>query len=262
MGLSEIATAFARARAEGRPALMPYWPLGYPDADTSLQVVRAIAEAGADMIELGVPFSDPLADGVVIQKATQIALERGISVAGCMALTREARTLGVRVPAFAMGYLNPAMAYGEAAYVRDWAAAGVDGLILPDLPPADSAVVGEQCAAAGMALVQFVAPTSPEKHLALAARHASGFVYVVQVTGVTGARTALADGLREYVQRVKAHAGETPVVVGFGVSTPAHVREIGTFADGAIVASALIRHAGEAPDPARAAYEFVRELRG
>ena len=262
MGLEKIATAFAQSRAQGRPALMPYWPLGYPTAGASVRVIEAIVRAGADMIELGVPFSDPLADGVVIQKATQIALAHGITVAGCIDLAAQLRARGVAIPLFAMGYMNPLMACGEARYVDAWHAAGVDGLIVPDLPPEDSGELGALCAARGMALVQFAAPTSTEARLSLSTAHASGFVYVVQVAGVTGARAALATGLREYVERVKLHARTKPVVVGFGISTAAHVREIGTYADGAIVASALIRHAGEAADPAQAAFEFVRELRG
>lgn len=261
MGLQDVERAFARAKAEGRPALMPYWSLGYPDAETSLRVVEAIARAGADMIELGVPFSDPLADGPVIQRANQIALERGITVNGCLDLAARARAGGVSAPFFAMGYLNPLLAYGEGRYVEAWRAAGAAGLIVPDLPPEECGDLKRACDVQDMGLVQFVAPTSTEARLSLAALHATGFIYVVSVTGVTGARDRLPDGLREYVERVKAHAGGKPVVVGFGISTRAHVREVGEFADGVIVASALIRAAGEAPDPAQAAYDFVRELR-
>jgi tryptophan synthase alpha chain len=262
MGLTEIQRAFARAKAEGRPALMPYWSLGYPDAETSLRVIEAIARAGADMIELGVPFSDPLADGPVIQRANQIALERGITVSRCLDLTTRARAGGVTAPLFAMGYLNPLIAYGEGRYVEAWSTAGADGLIIPDLPPEECDHIKRACDARGMGLVQFVAPTSTDERVDLAAVHASGFIYVVSVTGVTGARDRLPEGLREYVERVKAHAGGKPVVVGFGISTHAHVREVGEFADGVIVASALIRAAGQADDPAAAAYEFVRGLRG
>ncbi len=260
MGLTEITRAFARARSEGRPALMPYWPLGFPDMERSLEVVEAIARAGADMIELGVPFSDPLADGVVIQRATQIALKNGATVAGCVSLARRARAAGVTAPFFAMGYLNPLIAYGEEAYARDWRAAGADGLIVPDLPPEEAGDLSAACAGHDLALAQFVAPTSTSARAVLAARRATGFIYVVQVTGVTGARTALAAGLREYVERVKSVSGGTPVVVGFGISTAAQVREVGQYADGVIVASALIRAAGDAPDPAAAAYDFVRGL--
>lgn len=262
MGLFHIQTAFERARAGGRPALMPYWPLGYPDAETSLRVVEAIARAGADLIELGVPFSDPLADGPVIQRATQIALERGITVSRCAALAAEARARGVSAPLLAMGYLNPLLAFGERAYVEAWRAAGADGLIVPDLPPEESGGLAALAAANDLALVQFAAPTSTDARIALAVARASGFVYIVSVTGVTGARSQFAAGLQDYVARVKAAAGGLPVAVGFGVSTREHVREIGAFADGVIVGSALVRAAGEAADPAGAAFDFVKMLRG
>jgi len=261
MGLAEIAAAFARARAEGRPALMPYWSLGYPDAETSLRVIAAIARAGADMIELGVPFSDPLADGPVIQRANQIALERGITVSRCIEIAARARGAGIVAPFLTMGYLNPVFAYGEARYVGDWQRAGADGLIVPDLPPEECQKLKGECDARRMALVQFTAPTSTDERVRLAAIHATGFIYIVSVAGVTGARDKLAEGLRDYVLRVKALAGDTPVVVGFGISKPEHVREVGEFADGVIVASALIRAAGDAPDPAQAAFEFVSELK-
>jgi tryptophan synthase alpha chain len=260
MGLTAIANAFARAKTTGRPALMPYWPLYYPDPDTSLRVIDAIVSAGADMLELGVPFSDPLADGPVIQRASQVALEHGASVQRCINLASQLNSRGLHVPSLAMGYLNPLIAYGEEAYVRAWRLAGVDGFIVPDLPPEESDTLSAACAANDMALVQFTAPTSTEQRIALAVKHATGFIYVVAVTGVTGARDQLATGLREYVERVKAQANGKPVVVGFGISKPEHVREVGQFADGVIVASALIRAAGTAPDPAQAAYDFVRRL--
>jgi tryptophan synthase alpha chain len=262
MPLSNIAAAFARAKAEGRPALMPYWSLGFPDIETSLRVIEAIARAGADMIELGVPFSDPLADGPVIQRANQIALEHGITVKKCLDIAARARANGVRAPLLAMGYLNPLVAYGEAHYVDAWQRAGADGLIVPDLPPEESANLERECAAREMSLVQFVAPTSTDERIGLAAQRASGFIYAVSVTGVTGGRAQLATGLREYVERVKARAHGKPIAVGFGISTAAQVREVGTFADGVIVGAALIRAAGDAPDPAQAAYAFVKELRG
>lgn len=261
MGLQHIQQTFARARSEMRPALMPYWTLGYPDASTSVRVIKAIVSAGADMLELGIPFSDPLADGPVIQRASQIALENGASVRGCIELASELRASGINVPMIAMGYVNPLLAYGVANYVRDWHAAGVDGFIVPDLPPEEGGEMAEECTRKQMALVQFTAPTSTPQRVKLAVQHATGFIYVVAVTGVTGARDSLAIGLREYVERVKTQTGELPVVVGFGVSKPEHVREIGEYADGVIVASALLRAAGEAADPAINAAEFVRSLR-
>jgi tryptophan synthase alpha chain len=261
MGLADIQSIFARARAEGRPALMPYWPLGFPNADTSLNVIEAIVRAGADILELGVPFSDPLADGPVIQRASQVALEQGATVKRCIELASNLRSRGVRIPLLAMGYLNPLIAYGEQQYVEAWHTAGADGFIVPDLPPEESGTLGALCAGSDMALIQFAAPTSTEQRIELAVRNATGFIYVVAVTGVTGARDRLATGLRQYVERVKARAQGKPVVVGFGISKPEHVREVGQYADGVIVASALIRAAGEASDPPQVAYDFVRNLK-
>lgn len=260
MGLTEIKNAFARAKAEGRPALMPYWTLGYPDVENSLKVIEAIARAGADMIELGIPFSDPLADGAVIQQASQIALAHGVSVRQCLELTNTARARGVKIPLMAMGYMNPIMAHGEKRYAEDWHTAQADGLIVPDLPPEEATDIKAACDAHDMALVQFVAPTSTVARMTYTVQQATGFVYVVQVTGVTGARDKVAEGLGDYVARVKAVARGTPVAVGFGVSKREHVREIGQYADGVIVGAALIRAAGTAADPAQAAYAFVREL--
>jgi tryptophan synthase alpha chain len=261
MTLASVDAAFKRARAEGRAALMPYWSLGYPNAETSLRVIDAVARAGADMMELGVPFSDPLADGPVVQHANQTALDNGITVRGCLDITTRARSAGATLPMFAMGYLNPVLQFGEQQYVEAWRAAGASGLIIPDLPPEQSTDMVDACRANDMAMVQFAAPTSTDRRLALAAKHASGFVYVVSVAGTTGARNALPSGLREYVTRVKKSVGGKPVVVGFGISTAEHVREVGEYADGVIVASALLRHAGAAADPAAAAYDFVRALR-
>lgn len=260
MGLTEIQSAFAKARAEGRPAFMPYWTLGYPDVETSLKVIEALARAGSDFIELGVPFSDPLADGSVIQQASQIALSHGVSVRQCMSMTKTVRERGVKIPFLAMGYMNPIMAFGEARYAEAWQAAQADGLIVPDLPPEEATEIKAHCDKRDMALVQFVAPTSTDERMAFTAQQASGFIYVVQVTGVTGARDKTAIGLREYVERVKAKANGTPVAVGFGVSKREHVREIGQFADGVIVGAALVRAAGQAANPAQAAYDFVKQL--
>ncbi len=260
MGLLEIKNAFARAKAQGRPAFMPYWTLGYPDVESSLKVIEALARAGADMIELGVPFSDPLADGTVIQQASQIALAHGVSVRQCMEIASTARARDVKIPFLAMGYMNPIMAFGEKRYAEAWHNAQADGLIVPDLPPEEAVDIKAACAAHDMALVQFVAPTSTEERMTFTAHQATGFVYVVQVTGVTGARDKVAAGLGDYVARVKAVANGTPVAVGFGISKREHVREIGQFADGVIIGAALIRAAGNAPDPAQAAYDFVHSL--
>ncbi len=259
-GTAHIAAAFASARAAGRAAFMPYWPLGYPDRETSLRVVEALAAAGADLIELGVPFSDPLADGPVIQHATQVALERGTRAADCIGLAAELRRRGVRVPFMLMGYINPLLAYGPARYVQDSLAAGVDGLIVPDLPPEDAGEVEAECRGRGLALAYLLAPTSTPERIALVARRATGFVYLVSVAGVTGARSTVPAGLPEFVARVRACEAGLPLAVGFGVCTPAQAAAIGRLADGVIVGSALVRAAGEAQDPAAEAGRFVREM--
>jgi tryptophan synthase alpha chain len=224
-------------------------------------VIEAIVQAGGDMLELGVPFSDPLADGPVVQRASQVALEHGASVGNCIALAARLRERGINIPLLAMGYLNPIIAFGEERYVQAWRAAGIDGFIVPDLPPEESGSLGAVCAAEDMALIQFAAPTSTEPRIELAAQHATGFIYVVAVTGVTGPRDRLAAGLRQYVEHVKTKAHGKPVVVGFGISKPEHVREVGQYADGVIVASALIRAVGEAPDPAQMAYDFMSAIK-
>jgi tryptophan synthase alpha chain len=259
-GLSHIAETFETTRRERRAALMPYYTLGFPTPAASREVVQAIAAAGADLIELGVPFSDPLADGPTIQHSTQVALEQGMSVARCLALVAELRAASVTQPFLLMGYINPILAYGVEKYVADAVAAGADGFIVPDLPPEEAVEMQAACAAHGAALVYLAAPTTTDERLAAVAAKTTGFLYLVSLAGVTGARSALPPGLTDFVQRAR-RVCEKPLAVGFGVSTPEMARQVGQIADGVIVGSALIRAAGEAPNPAAAAGVFVRRLR-
>lgn len=259
MGLDRIAAAFAAARAENRAALMPYYTLGYPNGPTAEAVLRAVAAAGADLIELGVPFSDPLADGPTIQRSTQIALERGMTVAGCLASVGRLRASGVTQPLLLMGYVNPVLAYGAARFVRDVAAAGADGLIVPDLPPEEAGEIAAACAAHGLALVHLAAPTTTDARLARLAAATTGFLYLVSVAGVTGARAELPPDLATFIGRARAVA-RTPVAVGFGIAGPAQARAVGQLADGVIVGSALINAVTGADDPAAAAQRFVGGL--
>jgi tryptophan synthase alpha chain len=258
-GLARIASAFAYARAEGRAALMPYFTLGYPDIPTSEAVVRAIAAAGADLIELGVPFSDPLADGPTIQHSTQVALEQGMTLIRGLALTSRLREAGVTQPLLLMGYVNPILAYGVRRYVADAAAAGADGFIVPDLPPEEAGELEAACRAHGLALIFLLAPTSTPERIAAVASHATGFVYLVSLVGVTGARDQLPPDLAAFVDRVRG-ATSLPLAVGFGIATPEHAAAVGALADGVIVGSALIKAVGTAADPAAAAGRFVRVL--
>lgn len=263
-GVDRIAGAFARAEAEDRAALMPYLPLGYPTPAASLDLVEAAVAGGADVVELGVPFSDPLADGPTIQGATQVALSQGMSLARCLSAVRTLRARGVTTPFVLMGYYNPVLAYGEDALCRDARAAGVDGLIVPDLPPEEGAPLEARCDAEGLGLIYLLAPTSPEARVRRVVAQARGFVYLVAVTGITGARDRLAPGLAAFVQRVRA-ATDKPLAVGFGISTPAQARRVAALADGVIVGSALVRAAamraaeGDAPARVRAFVAGLRE---
>ena len=258
---SRIAAAFARARAEGRTTLIPYVTAGYPSLAMSEQLVPALERGGADLIEIGVPFSDPLADGATIQRASQVALANGVRLADCLELVRRLRTKhGVEAPLLLMGYYNPILQYGPRRFAAAAAAAGVDGFIVPDLPTEESDELLAACRAHGRDLIFLLAPTSTEARIADVGRRASGFVYCVSLTGVTGVRDRLPD-LEGYVARVRRHT-ELPLAIGFGVSTPEHVRQVGAVADGAVVASALINHLDrfpEAEQPA-AAEAFVRAL--
>ncbi len=259
-GLEHIASAFKAAKTEDRAALMPYFTLGYPTPEMSLDIVEAIAGAGADLIELGVPFSDPLADGPTIQHSTQVALKQGVNAAQCIEMVADLRARGVVQPLMLMGYINPILAFGVEHFVAEAAKAGADGFIVPDLPPEEAAGIEAACQSHGRALVYLLAPTSPPERIELLANRSTGFLYLVSLTGVTGARDTLPPHLADFVQRVRTVA-RTPLAVGFGISTPEQARAVGQIADGVIVGSALIKATGQGKDPAQAAAEFVRRLR-
>ena len=256
-GWQSIATMFAAAKSEGRAAFLPYYPIGYPTYAASLDAVAAMAEAGADGFEIGVPFSDPLADGPTIQAATQVALENGMTVRRCLDAVHDLRVRGIRQPMLMMSYLNPLLAYGPEAFVRDAAAVGADGLIVPDLPPEEAAVFADACAVNGLALVFFLAPTSSDRRIRLVGERTTGFIYMVSVTGVTGERSDLPPDLAEFINRVRAQT-DKPLVLGFGISTPAHVRMVSPLTDGFIVGSAIVRAAADGVEAVRA---LVTELR-
>lgn len=257
-GRSHIAAAFAQAQKNQSAALMPYFTLGFPDRATSLDIIEAIAPY-SDLIELGVPFSDPLADGPTIQRSTQIALENGTTSADCLAMVRELRARGIAKPFLLMGYYNPILAYGIEAYVRDAAAAGVDGFIVPDLPPEEAEALEQAAQTADLVLVPFLAPTSNPKRIAAIAPRAQGFIYLVSVAGVTGARAQVQADLGAFVARVRQQA-QVPLAVGFGIGTPEQAAKVGALADGVIVGSALINAVAAAEAQAAAAGAFVASL--
>ncbi len=243
---------------KNKPIFMPYFPLGYPDLETSLDVLEALATHGADLIEVGLSFSDPLADGPIIQKATQKALEGGITVAKALAGITELRRRGVTIPLVLMGYFNPMLAYGLEKFVHDAGEAGVDGFIIPDLPPEESAEFA--LIAQTLPQITMLAPTTPDERMEMIARGAKGFIYLVSVTGVTGARTGLPEGLAELVERVRKHTS-VPVCVGFGIGTPEQAQAVGAVADGVIVGSACVRTIGESATPVETARQFARSFK-
>jgi len=254
-GHERIATAFAQA--PGAAALMPYMMGGFPSPQQSLRIGEACVAAGADIIELGFPYSDPLADGPVIQAADTRALEAGTSVGAVLEI---AQRLSQSVPVVAMCYANMVFAPGADAFVERLQRSGASGLIVPDLPHGASPEVEEACERAGLALVPLVAPTTPPARLKEIVSSARGFVYAVSVVGTTGERAQLEDDAARLIADAKASAS-APVALGFGISTPEHAaRAAAAGADGVIVGTRLVRAAAEDPDPAAAVGEIVAEL--
>ena len=257
-GIERIAEAFARARADGRrAALMPYMMGGYPDLERSRAIARAYVEGGADLVELGVPFSDPLADGPVIHAAATAALNAGATFPNVLELCEE---LAAHVPVVLMCYINAILARGPERFLDVLLSAGASGVIVPDLPLEEAEALRGQCDERGLALVPLLAPTTPEERAAEIGARARGFLYTVSVTGTTGERVSLDGQLATVVARA-AHHTEVPIAVGFGISEPEQAAAAAAAgADGVIVGSRLVRLAGEADDPAAAAREAVRGL--
>jgi tryptophan synthase alpha chain len=253
--MNRIEAAFQK-----KPIFMPYFPLGYPDLSVSIDVIDALAKNGADLIEVGLSFSDPLADGPVIQHATQIALEQGITVRKSLDAIKELRRRGVAIPLVLMGYYNPMLAYGLQKFVREAIDAGVDGLIIPDLPAEESGEFVEAISDAPVSLIPMIAPTSPPARMAMIASQAQGFIYLVSVTGVTGERKSISEGLGNLIRRVREHT-HLPICVGFGISTPAQARDVGKIADGVIVGTACVRTIGESASPVETAKQFALDFR-
>lgn len=243
---------------KNRPIFMPYFPLGYPNLEISIDVIEALAKNGADLIEVGLSFSDPLADGPVIQQATQVALENGITIQKALAAVKEIRKRGVEIPLILMGYYNPMLAYGLEQFVRDAQEAGADGFIVPDLPAEESSEF--ENAVGDLPLIRMLAPTSSSERMEKIARKAKGFIYLVSVTGITGERKTIADGLSDLIASVREHTS-VPVCVGFGIGTPEQAKEVGAMADGVIVGTACVRTIGNSERPVETAKEFARSFR-
>ena len=264
---NRIRHRFAALKAEGRAGLVTFTTAGDPDGETSLALLKALPAAGADLIELGMPFSDPMADGPAIQAAGQRALKAGMTLRKTLAMAQSFRASERATPLILMGYYNPIYSYGNAAFVRDAAAAGVDGLIIVDLPPEEDEELRPLAEAAGIAMIRLVAPTTGAARLATVLEHASGFVYYVSITGITGTRSAELARVEAAIERVRARTA-LPLAVGFGIKTPEDAAGFARFADAAVVGSALVEviasgldGAGRAsPALVSEALAFVRRL--
>ena len=258
---------FAALKAEGRAGLVTFITAGDPDAATSLALLKGLPAAGADLVELGMPFSDPMADGPAIQAAGQRALKAGMTLRKTLALARSCRAGEGETPLFLMGYYKPIYSYGNAAFVRDAAAAGVDGLIVVDLPPEEDAELRPLAEAAGIAVIRLVAPTTDAARLETVLAGAGGFIYYVAITGITGTRRAELGKVATAIESLRRHTA-LPLAVGFGIKTPEDAAGFARFADAAVVGSALVEVIAGGLDPAgRArpglvpeALAFVRRL--
>ena len=259
---NRIDVRLREATAAGKTVLAPFVTIGFPDVDTSVAVAEALLESGGDLLELGVPFSDPLADGPTVQKTSFRALEQGVNLGTCLGAVRRLRARGIEAPLVLMGYFNPFLRYGLSEFVRDAADAGVDGVIVPDLPPEEAGPLNEFCRSNDVYLIPLLAPTSTDDRILQACKQAKGFIYCVSLTGVTGAREELQSGIEALVARIRRHT-DLPVLVGFGVSKREHVEAIAQFADGAVFASALLDAIDRGPPDraAQTARAFVKRLR-
>jgi tryptophan synthase alpha chain len=260
--MSRIAAKFTELKERKEAALIPFVTAGDPDLATTIEILRALEAGGADCIELGIPFSDPTADGPTIQRSSERALKKGVSLSQIFRLIRDFRQ-GSELPIILFGYFNPIFRYGVKEFCREARRAGADGVLCVDLPPEESAELKRWTDAEGLDLIYLLSPTSDPNRLRLVARqNGRGFVYYVSVTGVTGARRSLDKGLRSQVARVR-RATLLPVAVGFGISTPKQAAWIAAFADAAVVGSALVEkiEKARATDKARCAGAFVARLK-
>jgi tryptophan synthase alpha chain len=255
--------AFERVRAEKRAAIIPYVTLGWPEIDDTERIVTAMFEGGADIVEIGVPFSDPIADGPTIQRTNQRALANGVTPRHGLDVVRRLRANGIVAPILFMGYYNPVFNFGLTEYAVACADAGVTGLLVPDLPPEESDALLDACLANGINLIYFLAPTSTPERIEAVVKRANGFIYLIAVTGITGARDQLAAGLSDYIARVRGYTS-LPLAIGFGISRREHVVQAQTLADGVVVGTAFLNALEGVPSDElpRSAAAFISMLQG
>ncbi len=254
--MNRIDRTFKRLKGEGRKAFIPYIMAGDPNLDKTMERVLMLQECGADIIELGVPFSDPVADGPTIQRAAERALKAGVSLKKMIAFMKELRKRS-EIPVIFMTYYNPIFKYGEEGFVADAADAGVDGFIIPDLPPEEAGGLIKSCRSRKLDTIFLVAPTSTAERMKRIATASQGFIYYVSMTGITGSKLSLEEQFREHVGRLRETSGK-PVSVGFGISTPDDARIMSAVADGVIVGSAIVKKFHE--DPGNTP-DFIKKLR-
>ncbi|KAF2215028.1 hypothetical protein CERZMDRAFT_66278 [Cercospora zeae-maydis SCOH1-5] len=257
-----IRQAFARAKSEGRAALVTYTTAGYPTIAETPDILLGMEAGGADIIELGTPFTDPIADGPTIQTANTIALANGTTTTSCLNIVKEARSKGLKAPVLLMGYYNPLLAYGEERMLQDAKAAGVNGFIMVDLPPEEAVRFRQHCKTYGLSYVPLIAPSTSDKRMKLLCSIADSFIYVVSRMGVTGATGALSTGLPQLVERVHQYSNGAPAAVGFGVSTREHFVEVGQVSEGVVIGSQIITTIKNAPtgQGAKAVEEYSKEI--
>lgn len=255
MKRSRIDDTFERLKAEGRAAFIPYIMAGAPSLKRTAELVLLLEENGADIIELGVPFTDPMADGPVIQRAAEQALAQGVTLRKVLAFVKKIRRQ-TQIPFVLMTYYNPVLKYGLADFARDAVAAGVDGMIIPDLPPHEAAEFKREADKHGLNTIFLFAPTSTQERIELVAKRSSGFIYYVSIAGITGSKLTLDKTARRAINTARKHGGGTPVALGFGVSTPKEAQEVAALADGVIVGSAIVKRTQEA-----GLEKYIRSLR-
>ena len=263
MPMDRIKDSFDRLAASGTMGVIPYLTVGFPTVKDTISLVQALSEGGADVIELGVPFSDPIADGPTIQESSFHALQQGVNLEICLEVCEGLRKRGMETPLVLMGYYNPILNCGIDEFTEAASTAGVDGIIVPDLPYEESGPLHDSCKQRGISFIPLLAPTSTDIRIAQSCQRASGFVYCVSITGVTGARDELPDGVDAFIDRVRVHT-ELPLAVGFGISKRYQVESLSRGAQAAVVGSALIDLIRRSQDDIRgmAVKNFVMDLKG